>query len=299
MATWLIIDANYLCYRAYYSLGELKHGSIATGTVFGFMQAVVALQDSFNTQNVVFCFDSRQSLRAQSYPQYKATRKAEEATWDDEERESKREFREQVTGLRRTYLPAIGYANVFHARGYESDDIIAEVRNRLPPNDEKIIISADKDLFQLLHWDTIMHNPQTLKTYTNITFVKEWGLQPDQWVDVKALAGCGTDDIAGIKGVGEVTAAKYLRGELAPHTATYRKIAGRAGQAIWRRNIPLVQLPYAGCPQFVIGTDAVTEAKWEAFADGMGFRSIRGHAPIPTRVARRRYGEQERKGFDI
>ena len=66
-------------------------------------------------------------------------------------------------------------------------------------------------------------------------------------VNVKALAGCGSDEVPGIKGIGEITACKYLKNQLKETTAAYKKIVDGKEEAT-KRNIPLVKLPFDGTP---------------------------------------------------
>jgi 5'-3' exonuclease len=296
MRTWLILDTNYLAYRAFYSTGELAWGDEATGVIFGVLRDIGTFRELFATDNIIFCFDSRESIRCTISPTYKEKRRIEEATWDDETRARKAGMREQVLRLRRQHLPGIGYANVFQARGYEADDVIASVCQTLPGGDERIIISADEDLWQLLDADTICYNPGKRQVTDLVGFREKWGIEPGQWPDVKALAGCSSDDVRGIIGVGEATAARYLRGELPRTGKLYGKIHSQTGQRVWRRNLPLVRLPYEGTPIFTVGADTVTPATWAAVADGLGFASLRDLAVITNR-GRKGYGQDAEPSY--
>lgn len=278
--TWLIVDCPFICYRSLYSTGDLAHNGEVTGVTFGFMRDITTFQALFGTQDIIFCFDSRNSKRQGLWPRYKAGRRATEAALSDIDRTKKQEMRDQILKLRREYLPAIGYGNVFHADGYESDDIIASVCQTLPREDEKVIIGSDQDLWQCLGPHVCMYNPNGGHTATEIKFRGEWWLEPDQWADVKALAGCASDSVTGISGVGEKTAAKYLRGELCKSYISYKKIACPEGQKTWRRNLRLVRLPFADTPRFTVAPDTVTAAKWYAVADSLGFASLRDTVPV-------------------
>ncbi len=268
MKTWLIIDSNYLCYRAFYSMGDLSHEGVKTSVVFGFLREVVQLMERFETDYVVFCFDHGKSLRCVSHPDYKSKRKPK----DPEKREVIREVRKQINTLRKTYLPEIGFKNVFSQRGYEADDIIGSLTENLAKHREAIIVSSDEDFYQLLGPRVLIYNPGKKRPMTVKSFREEFGINPDRWVDVKAMAGCSTDDIDGIEGIGEKTAAKFLRGDLDSKSKAHEKIV--KGNSIWRRNVDLVRLPWPGVRPFKLKRDRISKEGWSAVMSSLGINSL-------------------------
>jgi DNA polymerase-1 len=289
MKPLLLIDMNYLCHRAYYALGELTFGGAGTGMIFGVLRDIVSLQDSFATGQCVFAFDSSgEGLRHAILPTYKASRRVRYAEESDEDKSAREDFHRQVRYLRTRYLPAAGFRNVFAAQGFEADDIIASIAAHVPCNKEVIIIASDQDLWQCLRPNVWMWNPHNRRGYDIEAFRKQWGIEPERWPDVKALAGCSTDDVPGVSGVGEITAAKWLRGMLGAHTETARKLA--AATELYRTNIKLVRLPFTGTPVFDLKPDEVTEERWHALADELGMRSIRG--TVPRTASRRSKGRK-------
>jgi len=288
----LLIDTNYLCYRAFYAMGELAHEGAGTGAIFGVLRDIVALQDNFQTTRCVFAFDTGRSNRAKLLPTYKATRRKKREEENEEEKQARENFGRQVGALRKDYLPAVGFKNVFAARGFEADDIIASITTRLPGNVEAVVVGSDKDFYQLLRPNVYCWNPQKQRAYTAKHFRAEWGMEPDEWADVKAYAGCSTDDVPGVPGVGEKTAAKYLCGALGAHTKAYKKL--EAARVQYAFNMRLVQLPYPGTPEFVLQEDEVTEEKWVALADRLGMRSLRDNAP--RGAARKSKGRKRKRG---
>lgn len=286
---WLIIDANYVAHRSYHTMGELSFNDIATGTIFGFFQHVTALKDLFCTEQIIFCFDSRKSKRLKLLPTYKSSRRQAHAEYDEEKKAAHLELYRQIDDLCEKHLPALGFANVFRQDGYESDDLIAAVcQTSLPKGDFKIIVSADKDLWQCLNEVTTCYNPQTKQSTTAYSFQSKWGVYPSQWPDVKAIAGCPTDDIDGIKGVGEVSAAKYLLDKLKKSSDRYKDIESNEGQALWRFNLQLTTLPMEGCIPPTIGKDTLSKEKWDAFAQSLGFKKLRSMMPIGERAYRKK-----------
>jgi len=288
----LLIDTNYLCHRAFHTTGDMAYEDIGTGAIFGVLRDIVTLQENFKTRRCVFAFDLGRSHRHKLLPTYKNSRRIRHAEESGEEQEARRDFNGQVKKLRRQYLPAAGFRNVFSAFGYEGDDIIAALAAALPNEQEAIIIASDKDLWQCLRPNVWCWNPITQQAYTLESFRAMWGLEPHQWADVKAYAGCRTDDVPGINGVGDVTAAKWLRGDLKEHTKAFGLLSTGAG--VHKANLPLVRLPFPGVPEFEIKIDEVTEDKWQALADSLGMQSIRSEAPrvAPRKSKGRKRGER-------
>jgi DNA polymerase-1 len=269
-APWLIIDTHYMGYRALYTTGEMMHDDIPTGVIYGFLRDVLNLCEQFQTNRVVFCFDSKTSKRKAILPTYKISRERET---DPEKIRIRAEMREQLTALRRQYLPNMGFTNIFQKGGYEADDLIASVCiHSIPKGDEVIVVSADKDLYQLLSGTVQMYNPTTSKYYTLQSLMKEYGITPQSWATVKAIAGCAGDDVPGVKGVGDKTAAKYIRGELSPTAVTRRNI--NEAHAMINDNKALVKLPFAGTPMYELTPTQFSMDGWNRVTKTLGLKSI-------------------------
>ena len=275
----LVIDTTYLCHRAFHALGDLEHGGVGTGAVFGVLKDIVYLQDFFKTNRVAFAFDVGRGHRHDILPTYKSSRHARHAEESDVEKEARADFAVQVKKLRTHYLPNAGFMNVFSAVGFEADDIIASICAGLPEDDEAIIVGTDQDLWQCLRKNVWIWNPHKKQAYTRIAFIAEWGIFPRRWAEVKALAGCATDDVVGVRGAGEVTVARFLRGDLPAHHKIHAVLAGTGAREVRDRNMPIVKLPFPGTPKFTIQPDEVTEEKWAAMAAELGMKSIAGAAP--------------------
>lgn len=271
-APWLLLDCNYLAYRAFHAYGRLSHDDIPTGVVYGFMRDLLTLQDRFATDRLAFCWDFGKPLRCREYQKYKEDRRNK--VYTPEELEDYILLRSQIRLLRSQYLPSLGHKNNFYQHGYEADDVIASlVKQSLPPRTDTIIISADHDLFQLLGRYVTMYNPHRKELMTEQLLREQYGVSPTAWVEVKAIAGCSSDNIQGIKGVGEKTAAAFLGGRLKETTKAYQAIT--QGNRIWRRNLKLVELPLYGVKKFKLREDDVSTAAWQALVDRLGFESLR------------------------
>jgi DNA polymerase-1 len=292
----LILDTNYLCHRAFHTMPELSNEDIGTGAVFGVLRDIVTLQTEFATGRTVFTFDyGGRGLRCNLSPTYKSSRTERYAEEDEAQQERRRNFRAQVRELRSSYLPDIGFRNVFAAKGYEADDLIAMVAAGVTEDDEAIIISADEDLWQLLRPNVWHYNPTTRHATTYEKFRAKWGIDPFQWANVKAWCGCETDDVEGVEGVGPVTAAKWVAGKLPPHYKTWRLCSDNL--ATYNRNLPLVRLPYPGTPACTLQPDEVTEERWQAVLDRLGIKTIRDVPVTAVRKSRGRKRGGEKEGF--
>lgn len=272
--TWLLLDCQYLCYRAFHTTGELTFNEVKTGVIYGFLRDIRGFQELHRTTNIVFCFDSRQSERRKAYPPYKLKRKKLVEAMSEEDKELRLEMHKQVVKLRREYLPALGYRNILFQKGYEADDMIGSVVfNTLPDTgDQGIIIGSDRDLYQLLGPLVSMWNPIKSKMTTFQSFYKDYGIMPVDWARVKAYVGCETDDVEGIKGVGDKTAVKWIKNELNKKSKIWAKIKREVGT--FERNLPLVKLPYPGTNTFELVDDEVTTEKWTEVAEMLGMKTL-------------------------
>jgi 5'-3' exonuclease len=278
---WLILDSNFLCHRAYHVLGELKYGNQGTGIIFGFLRDILSLQDLFLTNKFVFCFDLGVPYRVIDYPAYKETRR--------KERKKRVVLNDQIKLLRKEILPSLGFKNVLYQKGYEADDLIASVCGGFGKKDSGIIISADKDLFQLLSAQVTMYNPQSKKMVSAESFTKQWGCDPTCWPNVKAIAGCSTDEIAGIEGVKEKTAVKFITGTMNPQSATFDRIV--KGHQVWQENLRLVTLPYPATKTFELKPGIPSVEQWKAVCRQYGINSL-PNMPVSRKAIKR-------KGFGL
>ncbi len=277
---WILIDVSFLCYKALYSTGHLKNGSDPTGVLFSFLRDVLDLDRLFEPDGIAFCFDSKSSRRKDVYPTYKANRVKK-----PEEQEMWKAFFAQRNMLRTQLLPELGYQNIFCQKGYEADDLIASLCETIPSNDIIVIVSGDKDLYQCLSTRTTIYNMTKQKHYGWKSFRKEYGISPLRWAEVKAFSGCSSDNVKGIKGVGDITVCKWIRGELKPGSAAYEKMVG--GMKLFKVNKPLVTLPYEGTKKFELVRDTTAVKHWRKVAALIGSKTL---APKKERTTKRRMG---------
>ena len=253
----------------------MSHNGKGTGVLFGLMRDLALWADVFETNRFVFCFDSRHNKRKQIYQRYKENRRLE---LTDEEKAEKQLFYDEVERLREEDLFRLGFRNVFWTEGYEGDDVIASVcLFSLGENDRAIVVSRDSDLWQLITNRVSVYDPFGGKRRTVQWFAKQYGISPSQWADVKAIAGCNTDNVRGIEGVGEKSAVEFLAGTLDQKFKRYKAIID--GNDRWRRNLELVKLPFEGCPRYELNDDRLSRQRWKDVSRRWGLRSLREFFP--------------------
>jgi DNA polymerase-1 len=274
-APTLIIDSTFIAYRARHAMkyAMLNWKGKQTGTVFGFLRETTALMERFQTKKLIFCFDSRHSKRKEIYPPYKAKRNKYRPEEDPKEVEA---FHKQVRQLRREILPGLGFKNVFIQKGYEADDLIASICQASSPDQDYIIITADEDFYQCLRGHISIYNPKQKAQLTLQKFYRIYSIKPQQWVLVKAMAGCTSDNIPGILRVGESKSLEYLRGELkktnekGQWNGYYLKIKKGIETEEYKTFLKLVKLPFEGTKTPIIRKDDLTKDKWKAINKSTG-----------------------------
>ena len=263
--TCLLVDVSYLAHRAWHTTGGLHNAGEEVGVSFGVIQAIDHLSNHFGSVRTVLAFDSGGGgLRAQIRPEYKANRAKDET---EEEKVSRHRFYQQIDDLRARLLPEIGYKNIFKFRGFEADDIIASACDGVT---DAVIVTSDNDLWQCLTGDIRWYNPTTKKLVTAKSFKAIWGIEPVSWSTVKAAAGCISDNVKGIDGVGEKTAVDWLRGVLKEGSKRLKAIDD--GLETINSNLPLVKLPFKGTPELNIVDDQITETGRRTVDGWLGIR---------------------------
>ncbi|WP_342273409.1 DNA polymerase I [Spiroplasma endosymbiont of Acasis viretata] len=205
----LIIDGNNLLFKAYYATayqGVNLHSlqGIPTNAVYAFIRMLTKYLKSNNYASVFVAFDAgRKTFRHETLATYKGKRS-----------ETPVELIEQFNLVKIFLdLAQIPWGQI---NNYEADDIIGSiVKNKVASNYQIDIMSSDKDLLQLLDNNIKILNPQKgmsdLKVITISTFQSEYELLPYQITDLKGLMGDSSDNLPGIKGIGQKTAISLLK----------------------------------------------------------------------------------------
>ncbi len=260
----LVIDGNALAHAAFHSMPELTAGELQTAVIFNMLVRVLSLAEHHRTNSVAWCFDGSGSHRRALFPDYKKARR--EITRTAEEEARYRQLFNQIDEMRHGMLQSLGFNNVFCEEGYEADDLIADLVRPKHNIHQWTIVSGDHDLFQLLRPKVSMLVPGSGKLYTSEWFEKEYGLAPIHWAVVKAIAGCNTDGVPGVQGVGEKTAVKYLLGKVKPDSVAGRRIEKWEDGGGFRRNIKLVRLPFASLRLHLVKDNFIEERMRNVFS---------------------------------
>lgn len=268
----LLIDSNAICHMAKHSMGGLSFEEQQTGVIFGFLRQLLKISQLYPKSQFIFTWDTTSSLRKKVYPEYKNNRRKEKTP---EETEFDSMIYAQFDTIRTVVLPTIGFKNIFHCEGFESDDVIARIIYASEDDDQFVIVSADEDMYQLL-WDNVkIYNPMKKQEYTELMFNAEYEISADMWTQVKSIAGCSSDNVKGIEGVGEKTAIKYLLGNLSKTSKLYEKIVSEEGQSIIQRNMKLVRLPYLRTPKpTIVDSETLSLDKFMTICQRYGFNSM-------------------------
>lgn len=202
MVKFLIVDGNSIANRAFYALPFLtNHEGKASGAVFGFANILIKLISQEKPSHVAVAFDhARKTFRNEIYADYKGQRKP-----------TPPELTSQFP-LIKEMLQCMNI-QTFEFEGIEADDIIGSISKNCEGN--KILLSGDRDLLQLIDSSTSVW--LTKKGVTEIEKVTPDNLEsvygvktPSQVIDLKGLMGDSSDNIPGVKGVGEKTAHSLI-----------------------------------------------------------------------------------------
>ena len=202
----ILVDGNNLLYRSYYATaynGNMMMNSknFPTNALYGFVNMMNKIIDEEKPTYIMVAFDKGKTFRHDKYETYKAGRS-----------ETPDELKMQFPKAKEI-LDALGI-KYYEIDNYEADDIIGTFASKISDNDEyaATIISSDKDLLQLITDDVEVKLLKT-KDYIRMNkqvFIDTYGIEPIKMIDLKALMGDSSDNIPGVKGIGEKTALKLL-----------------------------------------------------------------------------------------
>ena len=202
-----MVDGNNLLFRSYYATaynGNFMKNSkgFPTNALFGFANMINKIVSEEKPNYIVVAFDKGKTFRHEKFDFYK-----------DGRSETPEELKVQFP-IAKEMLTAMGI-KYYEIDNYEADDIIGTFAKYCDiPNDdyEGLIVSSDKDLLQLISKQVeikLLKSKDYIR-YNEKSFKEEWGIDPINIIDLKALMGDSSDNIPGVKGIGEKTALKLL-----------------------------------------------------------------------------------------
>ena len=226
----LLLDGHSLAYRAYHAL-PVENFSTQTGqatnAVFGFTSMLINMLRDEKPTHIVVAFDvSRVSFRTEIYPEYKAGRS-----------ETPKPFLGQVS-LIKEVLEALRIP-VVEKPGHEADDVIATLSTQARAAGMEVVISSgDRDTFQLAGEHTTILYPvrgvSEVRRMTPAAIEEKYGVPPERYRDKAALVGEDSDNLSGVPGVGDKTAAKWINqyDGLDGVIAHVDEIKGKVGESV-------------------------------------------------------------------
>ena len=203
----ILIDGNNLMFRSYYATaytGNMMKNSkgVPTNALFGFVNMMNKIISEENPSYMAVAFDIGKNFRKEEYDFYK------EGRIDTPE-----ELKLQMP-IAREILDKMGIKH-FELAPYEADDIVGTIVKMTEADKDfaSVIVSSDKDLLQLISDETEVKllKQNGFIRYNHQAFVDDYGIEPIKMIDLKALMGDQSDNIPGVKGIGEKTALKLLQ----------------------------------------------------------------------------------------
>jgi DNA polymerase-1 len=226
----LLLDGHSLAYRAFFAL-PVENFATTTGqptnAVYGFTSMLINVLRDEEPTHVAVAFDvGRKTFRSDAYADYKANRT-----------ETPADFRGQVS-LIKEVLEALAIPTV-EAEGFEADDVIATLATQAGAEEmDVLIVTGDRDALQLVD-DKITvlmtrRGISDMSRFTPVAVEEKYGLTPVQYPDFAAVRGDPSDNLPSIPGVGEKTAAKWIRefGSLNALVDRVDEVKGKAGDAL-------------------------------------------------------------------
>lgn len=202
----VLIDGHSIINRAFYGVPMLTNiDGEHTNAVYGFLNIMFRLIDSEQPDGIAVAFDLKApTFRHKEYPDYKGTRKPMPA-----------ELHEQVDYVKQVLISM--KIPILTLEGFEADDILGTLSKRFQSIGYDVaVVSGDRDLLQLSDEHIKICLPRTVKGQTTVTeyypadVIRDFGVTPSEIVELKALMGDSSDNIPGLPGVGEKTAAAII-----------------------------------------------------------------------------------------
>ncbi len=208
-----LIDAHALCYRAYFAIRGLSTSKgQATNAIFGFLRTLKKILKEFHPQYLAVCFDvGAKTYRQEKFSQYKIQR-----------RPMPEDLISQLSYIKEIVLAY--NIPIFEKEGFEADDCIATIAQKIPKADlEVVIVSEDKDMLQLINEKIKVYSVRNDRMLSHKDIKDFIGIGPQLIPDYIGLAGDNSDNIPGVKGIGEVS-AKNLINQFGPIENIFKNV---------------------------------------------------------------------------
>ncbi|MFA5270832.1 MAG: DNA polymerase I [Candidatus Omnitrophota bacterium] len=198
--TIYLVDGTSICYRSFFAIRLSTSKGFPSGAVYGFYQTLKKLITRYKPVYMGICFDvSRKTFRHEKFTEYKIQRPPLPDS-----------LKSQIPVIKRL-IGLLGIA-LIEKEGFEADDVIATITKKaLKENKKVIIVSSDKDMYQLLDSDKVkIYDDVGDELISKDNFKNEFGFAPNLIIDYLALTGDSVDNVPGAKGIGKVGASKLV-----------------------------------------------------------------------------------------
>jgi DNA polymerase-1 len=196
----VIVDGHSIAYRAFYKTPPLNNSKgFPTGVIHTFLNIIIKLQQTLKPNLLIVAFDSKgETERHKKLKEYKAERLP-----------SPEDIILQVEELK-NILPLMGVV-VYAIEGYEADDIIYTLTQKVAKCEKIVIVTRDKDIHQIVNEDISIYDDSKQEFIDREGVYKKFGVYPEQIPDYLALTGDSSDNIPGVKGIGPKNATLLLQ----------------------------------------------------------------------------------------
>jgi hypothetical protein len=205
----LIIDVSNVFYRSYIAFPQMSSHGYHMGGCIGFLKTLSRLTLEMQPSRIYCVWEGGGSARRRAiYSEYKVGRRPERLNrfYEDDIPDSEENRKHQTLALLRM-LKHVPVCQLY-AQDCEADDVIAHLCRGPLRNEEKVIVSSDKDMFQLFDDKTSSYSPHKKCLITQSDVMNDFGIPPRNFALAKALCGDPSDNVPGIKGIGFKTASK-------------------------------------------------------------------------------------------
>jgi DNA polymerase-1 len=195
-----LVDVSSMFFRAFYAIRPLTSpAGVPVNAVYGFLSMITKLMKDERPEYMVFCYDRKDpSFRKELYEDYKANRS-----------EMPDDLAQQIPYIKKL-ADVLGIPSL-EVPQYEADDLIGTVAKLACRQGlQAVIVSGDKDFAQLIEDRVILYDTMKDIRYDTAKAQEKWGVRPAQFIDYLAIVGDASDNVPGVKGIGEKGAVKLL-----------------------------------------------------------------------------------------
>ncbi len=249
-----LVDVSAMFFRAFYAVRPLTSPSgLPVNAIYGFLSMIIKLLKEEKPEYLVFCYDRKEpSFRKDLYEEYKAHRT-----------EMPEDLVKQVPYIKQL-ADLLGIPS-YEVPGYEADDIIGSLTKWGRHHDmEVFIISGDKDFGQLVKDHVWLYDTMKGVRYDSKAVLSKWGILPEQFIDYLSIVGDASDNVPGVKGIGEKGAIKLLE-QFKTLEAIYENIDQVESKSVREKLLASKENAFLSKKLVTIVTDVAVSEDYESY----------------------------------